>query len=60
MKLKNGSVISRKNVEQLTRSLERLSLYDGKGKKRKLAISPKQNFEKILGGLTMEDIDNRM
>lgn len=54
------SVATQKNVEQLTRSLERLSLYDGKGKKKNMQISSKQNFEKILGGLTLEDIDQKM
>lgn len=57
---KQNSVVTQKNVEQLTRSLERLSLYDGKGKKKNLFISPKQNFQKILGGLTLADINERM
>jgi hypothetical protein len=60
MHSKHGTVATQKNIEQLTRSLERLSLYDGKGNKKNLQISPKQNFEKILGGLTLEDIDHKM
>jgi hypothetical protein len=56
----NVNLINKKNVEQLTRSLERLTLYDGKGKKRNLNIQSNQNFEKILGGLTMDKIKDQM
>ena len=56
----NQNLANQKNVEQLTKSLERLSLYDGKGKKRKINIQANQNFQKILGGLTMEKIEDQM
>jgi hypothetical protein len=56
----NVNLANRKNVEQLTRSLEKLTLYDGKGQKRNLNIQSNQNFKKILGGLTMDKIQDQM
>lgn len=56
----NLNLINQKNVDQLTRSLEKLTLYDGKGKKRNINIQSNQNFQKILGGLTMDKIKDQM
>ena len=56
----DANVVSQKNVDQLTRSLERLSLYDGKGNKKNLNIQISQSLQRILGGLTMKSIEEQM
>lgn len=52
--------IKRLNVEQLAKSLERLSIYDGQGKSKLLKIPQKVDFEKILGNLDLDKIEGRM
>lgn len=47
-------------VDILTKSLERLSIYDGQGKARMLQVSSKADFLKIIGGLNLSEIQDRM
>jgi len=51
---------NRANIDYLTRSLERLSIYDGQGKVHILHISPKADYMKILGDLNIDTIEQRM
>lgn len=61
MEAKNSTaVVNQNNVDHLTKSLERLSIYDGKGKVKVLKLSPKTDFLKILGNLDLETIEVHM
>lgn len=51
---------NRANIDYLTRSLERLSIYDGQGKVNILQISPKADYLKILGDLNSDKIEQKM
>lgn len=48
------------NIDHLTKSLERLSIYDGHGKVHILQISPKADYLKILGDLDLETIHEKI
>lgn len=54
------SRFNKANIDFLTKSLERLSIYDGHGKVHVLQISPKANFHKILGDLNIEMIEEKI
>lgn len=51
------AVVNPNNVDHLTKSLERLSIFDAKGKVKVLKLSPKTDFLKILGNLDLETIE---
>ena len=48
------------NIDYMTKSLERLSIYDGQGKVQILHISPKADYLKILGDLSIDTINQKM
>lgn len=48
------------NIDYLTKSLERLSIYDGQGKVHILQISPKADYAKILGDLNQDIIEEKI
>lgn len=48
------------NIDHLTKSLERLSIYDGHGKVHILQISPKADYIRILGDLDLETISEKI
>jgi hypothetical protein len=48
------------NIDHLTKSLERLSIYDGHGKVHILQISPKADYIRILGDLDLDTIQEKM
>ena len=52
--------VTRTNVDMLTKSLERLSIYDGQGKSKLLKIPPKLDFQKLMGNLELDEIEGRM
>jgi len=52
--------MNQSHVEMLTRSLERLSIYDGHGKVRILQLSPKTDFLNIIGDLDLNGIQQRL
>ena len=51
---------NKKNIDHLTKSLERLSIYDGHGKVHILQISPKADYAKILGDLDVDTIEEKI
>ncbi len=55
-----GSTVNRMNFEQLAKSMEKLSLYDGRGKAKIMQISPKVDFAKVIGSLDLDTIVRRM
>ena len=55
-----NSVVTEKNIELLTHSLDRLSLYDGRGNKKRILNLKKQNLMRILQGLNLEEINSDM
>ena len=55
-----SSAVTAKNIDQLTRSLDRVRLYDFRGNQKKLLKFKKQNFLKILEGLSLEGLSNNM
>lgn len=52
--------INKANIDHLTKSLERLSIYDGHGKVHILQISPKADYIRILGDLDLDTIKEKM
>ena len=52
--------INKSHVDHLTKSLERLSIYDGHGKVQVFQISPKTDYLKILGDLDLETIEEKL
>ncbi len=44
----------------LTKSLERLSIYDGRGKVKILQLSSKAEFLNAIGDLDLDEIEARM
>lgn len=57
---RHASSINQSHVEMLTKSLERLSIYDGHGKVRILQVSPKTDFLNVIGDLDLAGIQERM
>jgi hypothetical protein len=55
-----NSVVTEKNIELLTHSLDRLSLYDGRGNKKRILNYKNQNLMRILQGYTLEDLNLEM
>lgn len=55
-----GNPNQRNAFDQLTKSLEKLSIYDGKGKTKMLQVSAKSDFERILGDLKIEDVAQKL
>lgn len=51
---------NKKNIDHLTKSLERLSIYDGHGKANILQISPKADYARILGDLDIDTIEEKI
>lgn len=58
--LNSGKVINRMNFDQLAKSIERLSLYDSKGKAKLLQMPAKIDFSKLIGNLDLNSIQERM
>ena len=56
----NLYMVKKMNGEQLLKSLERLSIYDANGKSKLLKLPPKIDFEKMLGNLDLDKIDQKM
>ena len=52
--------ISKANIDHMTKSLERLSIYDGHGKVHILQISPKADYMRILGNLDLDTIHEKI
>ena len=48
------------NIDYLTKSLERLSIYDGQGKVQVLQISPKADYAHLLEDLDIQKIEQKM
>ena len=55
-----NSVVTQKNIDQLTRSLDRVHLYDSKGNQKKLLTIKSQDFFRALDGLTLENLYSKM
>lgn len=51
---------NRAKIDHLSRSLERLSIYDGQGKINVLQISARADYAKILGDLNIETIEKKI
>ena len=55
-----NTTLRQSHVDMLTKSLERLSIYDGQGKAQMLQISPKTDFLKVIGDLDLSELQHRM
>ena len=60
MNIQTKDIFKQANIDYLTKSLERVSIYDGRGKASVLQISPKADYLRILGDLNLETINEQM
>jgi hypothetical protein len=58
--INSGKMINRMNFDQLAKSIERLSLYDSRGKTKLLQMPTKIDFSKLIGNLDLNSIQERM
>jgi hypothetical protein len=56
----NGKTTTKVNFDQLVKSIERLSLYDAKGKAKPLHLPAKLDLSKLVGNLDLDGIQERM
>jgi hypothetical protein len=56
----NTSKYRSSHLQELTKSMERLSVYDGHGKVSILQINPKANIFKLIGDLDLDQVEEKM
>ena len=49
-----------RKVQKISDDLARMSLHNGKRKMKKIGMSTKEDYKRILGNMTLKDINSQM